>query len=65
MPRKCHADEQIFAALQQSEGGETKSAICRKLRISQDSDDEPSQRASFKERARYRRSPGSPDRLGR
>jgi len=35
MPRKGHTEEQIIAALQQSEGGERAGDICRKLGISQ------------------------------
>ena len=35
MARKGHSEEQIIAALQQSEGGEKIADICRKLSISQ------------------------------
>jgi len=35
MPKKGHTEEQIIAALKQSEGGEKTADICRKLGISQ------------------------------
>jgi len=35
MPKKGHTEEQIIAALKQSEGGEKTADICRKLCISQ------------------------------
>jgi putative transposase len=35
MPRKGHTEEQIIAALQQSEAGAKTSELCRKLGISQ------------------------------
>ena len=35
MPKKGHSEEQIIAALKQSEGGEKTADICRKLGISQ------------------------------
>jgi putative transposase len=35
MPRKGHTEEQIIAALQQSEAGSKASELCRKLGISQ------------------------------
>ena len=35
MPKKGHTEEQIIAALKQSEGGEKTADICRKLGVSQ------------------------------
>jgi len=35
MPKKGHTEEQIVAALKQSEGGEKTADICRKLGVSQ------------------------------